>query len=514
MAGALVITDGRGLADGTVLSAEVCVVGGGAAGIAIARSLAGAGRSVVVIESGGFEFDDAVNALNQGALVGEDMTAFDNHRPLDATRQRFLGGSTNCWFGWCRPMDPSDFEPRPWLGVTSWPFRRTEIEPHFDEVAALVEIGPPRFDTATWIAAGAGPAVLDTPTVATTVFQYSPPSRFGERFRDDLTESIDIQVITLANVVEIETPPAADHVSGVAVATLDGNRLRVEASTFVLATGGVEVPRLLLASNRHAPAGLGNTADLVGRYFMEHPFLPVGTIVLGVPRSELALYERQQYAVPRADGTGDGVDAMGVLTISGAAQAEHQCLSSWAMLTLHDPEFDSDPGSSHVTGSQIAELVRRGGADDVTVAALGISGEQLPTAGSRVVLGTEVDALGMPRVAVDWQHHPADRDSFVTALELIGREVGRLGLGRAAVVPGGVGPWDLPLWVQSHHMGTARMADTPADGVVDPDCRVHGIDNLYVAGSAVFPTAGSVNPTFTLLALALRLAHHVDAVLS
>jgi choline dehydrogenase-like flavoprotein len=506
-----VIADGRDVDDRSTLTAQVCIVGAGAAGIPMALTLARRGVDVLLIESGGRNHDDRTNDLNKGDLVGEDMEFLGTPRPIDASRRRYLGGSTNCWFGWCRPMDVDDFGPRPWVGLGGWPFPRTEIEPWFAATARWVEIGPPAFDPPTWQGFGMAEPLVDGREVTSEVFQLSAPLRFGDRYGPDLQSQRDVRVLVNSNVVDIDTTPAADRVTGLTVATFAGNRFRVEADRYVLATGGIEVPRLLLASNRVAPQGLGNATDLVGRFFTEHPAIRCGPIAFGVPLDALDAYAGQGYEVPLATGGRGVVHARATVRLTEQGQSRHEVLNAYGMLEVIEPEELEAAGDEQVSWPQVGELLKLQGAGDTTIARIWISLEQLPQADSRLRLGRERDELGVPRVVLDWRHHPLERDTGVALIRALGAELGHTSSGRAAVRYQGVGPQELAFSVSSHHMGTTKMATDPAHGVVDPDCRVHGVSNLFVAGSAVYPTVGCSNPTFTLIALALRLADHIEA---
>lgn len=502
------IDDGREIPDGSLIRTGLCIVGAGAAGIAMARALRGSGHDVVVLESGGFDYDASTNDLNIGALTGEPMTFADTERPLHETRLRYFGGSTNHWFGWCRPLDPFDFERRAWVPDSGWPISRADIDPWLPGAHELAELGPVEFDPGVWQRRyGLQRPLLSTDLVAATMFQYSPPTRFGERYRGALRKSEDLRILLHSNATRLGATPDADHVSGVDVAVLDGPRFRVEADAFVLATGGVEVPRLLLASNDVQPEGLGNGADLVGRYFMEHPHMVAGRAVLTRAPEKLMAHQIRPYRIDGRD-----VSAQAVFTLTPAAQERYQALnfSTFAFGLYPAAQLDADPGQPGLSGVQVAELMGRSGPHARSVMEFLMISEGGPVRDSRVRLGPELDELGVPRVELDWRHSALDRHTIQTGLEVLGRELGRLGLGRMLVERDGVGPMDAQIDVGSHHMGTTRMSEDPSSGVVDADGRVHGIDNLFVAGSAVYPTGGSANPTLTLLALALRLADHLD----
>jgi choline dehydrogenase-like flavoprotein len=140
--------------------------------------------------------------------------------------------------------------------------------------------------------------------------------------------------------------------------------------------------------------------------------------------------------------------------------------------------------------------------------------EQAPNRESRVMLGEERDRLGCARVALCWSLTSLDRRTFDRGHEILHEELRRANVGSLETAFGPADDaWPPGLRGARHHMGTTRMHVDPRRGVVDPQCRVHGISNLYVAGSSVFPTGGAANPTLTIVALALRLAEHVDGAL-
>lgn len=509
-----VIEEATAVPAGTVVVADLCIIGAGAAGIAIARALRGRGLDIVVLESGGFAADAATTALSEGAIVGEQLRFLEFPLDLTNTRLRFFGGTTNHWMGWSRPLDASDFLARSHVPDSGWPFGRDVLDPYLKEAQELIELSSLGFEPADWAPFGAAAPVLATELVETTMFQYSPPTRFAETYRADLADAGDVRVLLHANAIELDSTPAGDHVTGVEVATLDGIRWRVEARAYVLAVGAIEGARLLLASNRVVPDGLGNAAGLVGRYYMDHPHLFVGRAVMAASPDELDLYRRRPYRVPTAAGDRD-IEALGVFRLTGAAQAAHGTTSILAIpevKSVEDAVASGPQGGHFATTEQIGEAVgAMGGAPIRSVIDFFTMSEQFPNPESRVRLGEERDELGVRRVELDWRVTDRDRRTVQVGLEVIGAELGRLGLGRMLVEEEGEGPMVAPVSTGPHHMGTLRMAADPARGVVDPDSRVHGIDDLFVAGSAVYPTGGAANPTLTLLALGLRLADHLSS---
>lgn len=508
-------TDARALESGTLLEGDLCVVGAGAAGISIALDWVGSGRRVLLLEAGGFSLDADVQDLNGGEIVGRDYYS------LGSTRIRFFGGTTNHWSGWCAPLDPVDFEHRPWVPHSGWPIARSDLDPYYRRAHELVEIGSHRWDVGFWEEEkGTSALPFDGDRIRTKMWQFSPPTRFGPRYRDRIVGAEDVHLVTHANVTEISADRGASRVEGLRVRTLTGNEHQVRADRYVLACGAIQNARLLLASNGQEERGLGNHHDLVGRFFMEHLEVDSGHLALREPRA-LPMYRlRSPQTVAR-----------GHLALSEAVQQERRTLNGTVSLQpgrpseAPDSRIESWPEEASRTIDRWEEREEASADEEASAPrfephshyGLYTRIEQAPNPASRITLAEETDALGVPRVRLDWQLTELDNHSIRELQRAVGEEVGRIGLGRVRLLD-----WltsDDPTWPSFlaggwHHMGTARMAEDPEEGVVNANCRVHGIDNLHVAGSAVYATAGSANPTLTLVALSLRLSDHLKGELT
>jgi len=505
---------------GRTIETDVCVIGGGAAGIALAREFDGAGFDAWLLESGTEAFDRATQDLYIGQLAGRETF------PLDISRLRFFGGTTNHWRGACRPHDPIDFAANDWMPHSGWPISRESLEPYYRRAGKLCELEGDAFtldelgDPETRIPGFDG-AVVETP-----VFQFSPPTRFGTAYREALQRSRNVTVCLGANVTALRAQDPPRWIDRVEVKTLGGHGWSLRARHFVLATGAIENARLLLASNDVAAAGLGNGHDNVGRYFMDHLIASRGGTLVARPGSVAGLFldlYRQGWHRPKAMlNLGAGARARYRLGghsimlfpaasspglqsyryLSGVLETDHEIQDLWKH--IGNILSDASDVASH--------LYYRHWSDDPQPVKFNLYSqcEQAPNPDSRVVLTNERDALGMPRVALDWRLSELDRRTLVEGQRLIAEEIGRVGLGRVQTAFEGL-PEPLPGSIigDYHHMGTTRMHASPRHGVVDADCRVHGVGNLHVAGSSVFPTCGSANPTLTLLALTLRLADHL-----
>jgi len=450
-------------------AADFAIIGGGVAGIVLARRLARR-HSVILIESGGLDPDPATQSLYEGEVTGLRYS-------LNGSRMRLLGGSSNHWGGWCSPMDPEDFDAQPWIEHSGWPIDYTDLETYYAPASEILDLGGSSF--ATDPLAGSNDPVhrIAVNDFRQRLYRFSHPvTRMGKKYQSELEQSDRIAVLLNANLVDLVPDSQQTRIRGATIRTLSGRRGTIQARQFVLACGGIENARILLNTNRLHDQRIGNGTNLVGRFFMEHPH---ADLVHFVPHD--FAWCTAQRALRRDHDHWIGL----AVTLTRHALVANKCLN----FTGHF--FNAECQSS----------------DMMTLGAM-IS--QAPNPESRVMLADKPDALGVPRVRLEWKLCELDWASMCTAARLLGTHFGRLGLGRVRI----------PDWLQdknpaaigygSHHMGTTRMSANPESGVVDRNCQVHGVNNLYVAGSSIFPTGGAVNPTLTLTALALRLGEYLD----
>ncbi len=510
--------DAKKLAKNFSIDVDVCIVGAGAAGITLARDLAARNRSVALIESGSYDFDADTQALYAGAVVGHDFT------PLDRDRLRFLGGTTNHWGGSCRPFDALDLE--------DWPIGLDVLEPYYRRAYEVVQLGGNyNFDPNDWSTDDARPMPAGAGVnLKSGLFHYSPPTRFGTVYRNDLSTAEGLSVYLDANLVDIETNDTADRVTGLKLACLDGKQFHARAKQFVLAAGGIENPRLLLNANRVQKAGLGNQFDRLGRYFMDHPYLIGGATVL----ADAASPEMRFFAMrPMRESTVAGH----VCATDETRRREKLPPFAISIFTLGGTGAEPSPVAlpqairrnlSEASANQIDYYLSRV-VDELEKPAdwlfnkvwreppgvyttLYICGP-FPDPQSRVMLGDGVDALGMRKIKLDWRLPANFEQQMQRAHELLGQDLGRAGLGRLRIESSATGHDPMENMNHGHHhMGTTRMHNDPRQGVVDADCRVHGINNLFIAGSSVFTSYACDDPTMTIVALALRLSNHLKSL--
>ncbi|HEY5458210.1 MAG TPA: GMC family oxidoreductase [Sphingomicrobium sp.] len=511
------------------VTADVAIVGSGAAGQAAARRLLSRGCSVVLIESGGIDHDDATADFNRGDIVGQE------YHPLDHSRLRFFGGTTAIWGGRVAEFDPIDFERRDWVPHSGWPFGPAEIHSYLAEARAL--LGVDGVDT-TRLPRPYQLQRLSSDELAVRWWSFDP---IFDRFTIDRAADLDTDprctLLLHATVREVVLADDAASVERLDVRTPSGRSVDIRARHYLLAAGGIENPRILLASNSVASAGIGNSYDQVGRYFMEHPHARGGRIVGRADWRWLASFAKRKVG---------GVEVSPAITPAEALQRREGLLNSALTIAVRQPEGGNHSlpkraylhvkhrtaptrrgrslwkftkylvrGYTGLTGPFHPWLMKRISGLDL---ALVIRAEQAPNPDSRVMLGAEKDAVGMPRVKFDWRLSAIDVDSVAGLVDAVGRESRRLGLGD--VEPAGWLANPDKRWVSDelvsahpiggfHHMGTTRMSSDPRRGVTDGWGQVHGLPNLHIAGSSLFPTAGWANPTLTILALTLRTADRI-----
>lgn len=542
------LIDARNIPETATLDADVCIVGGGVAGIALARELAGRAFSVMLLESGGLETSAETQALDEGTNAGFP------YYPLDTARARSLSGSSALWHvplganrvgARMRPMDPLDFDERDWVPYSGWPFAASHLASYYERAQAMCGLGAPSFAVEDWEDARERPRLpLPEDLAQTIIYKFCCREHFGRRVRQAVLDAENVTTCLHANVLRIETDSAGSRVTRLKMGTLPGGRFEVTARQFVLAAGGIEIPRLMLLSNRTHTAGLGNEHGLVGRFFMEHLHFWSGILVPDDPDvfARTALYNDVQ--------TVNDVPVLGKLALPEAVIRRERLLNQNIQLIparlpdpFKHPRLSGKPVDSLKTmlrgegGEDIAQHLRNiaGGWDQFAKAGLkrvrsavarlperpvflfANMTEQIPNPRSRVTLGEKRDAFGQRQAQLEWEIDAQDIRSAVRTQKLVGAALERAGIGRVFLdLDGGEPPRQDGSFADQrgthggyHHMGTTRMHRDPKQGVVDPECRVHGLANLYIAGPSVFPTGGYANPALTIMSLSIRLGDHL-----
>lgn len=541
------IADADDVQNSAVLQADVCVVGGGPAGIALTLALSERGLSVLLLESGRMELDAATQLLYAGEVADERL-----HSPPDKYRQRRMGGSSAIWGGRCMPFDPIDFETRSQVPHSGWPLSYDDLLPYYPQANALAEAGRFRYDAGEALGPQVAPMIrdFDSPRVRTSGLErFSCPTHFGSRYAKRLQLAPGVQVLLGANCTAVRLQADGRSVRALEVATLAGKRFSVVPRATVLAAGGLETARLLLASRDVTPTGVGNLHDVVGRYYMCHIAGNVGTLTVHGPTGNVrhgyemapeGVYCRRRLSVTATEqrrlGLANAVARLHFPRITDPAHRNGVLSGLFLARKLISYEYGKrlNDGNTATLGTYAHHLLNVV-ADPLDTTAflahwlarrslaerkfpsvilrnrtnrfsLEVHGEQMPQAGSRVTLTDQVDALGMPQLRVDWRYSRADIDSLQRTLDLLVQEFAQSGVGRFDYNRDTLEEDLLRFGAYGgHHIGTARMGHDVRTSVVNADCQVHSVHNLFVAGSAVFPTSSQANPTLTLIAMSLRL---------
>jgi choline dehydrogenase-like flavoprotein len=471
------------------LTFDICIMGAGPAGITLARKLGGQGFAVGLFEGGGLEQSPDSQDLYKGTIGAQP------YFPLDGARLRFFGGSSNHWGGWTRALDAHDFEPRDDHPMSGWPIAKADLDPYAEEADAILDL-PPHFTPPDMFGGTAG-------TLVPGYFRFSnPTTRFGQKYREELRTSDKVTVFLNANLVDIRLDDSRSTVTEAVFRGLKRPGLvPVKARMFALCLGGLENPRALLNANSQVGPGIGNENDLVGRYFLEHPHVPVGNVVVRQPITFMMVYSptpefmRENHILSFGMRIGNfSLVPDGVFT--GAFKAQPSCAQPFEALLAAAMDGADPACPAHVGGAFVAF-------------------EQSLNPDSRVRLTSERDRFGLRRAELDWNLTDMDLRTLRVATRELGQKMAEKDVGRLKVIDWlldeSVKPGLDQLWGGSHHMGTTRMSNDPRTGVVNESQRIHALDNLYVGGSSVFASSGHANPTYTIVQLTLRLSDHLAA---
>jgi choline dehydrogenase-like flavoprotein len=531
----------------TDIEADICIVGAGPAGITLARALArhDPRRRVLLVEAGNPDGPGPAQDLYRG-----DTSHPAFHQPPHTDRTRGLGGTSALWGGRCMPYDPSDFAPRPAGQVPGWPIAFDDLLPYYRAAQREAECGDWAYDAVT---AGLDGAMIDGAATDAlhldSLERWSPPTHFGKAHRDELRQSVTITV--LFGAVATGMTHRDGRVTRLALRDLRGGRaLHVRAGRFVLAGGGLEVPRLLMHTQAGTGTALGDHSGWLGRGYMCHVggviarvvLTPGRPVVFGYEQDQAGVYLRRRLTLGAAARQAQGLPNLYMLLdrplLDDAGHNSAILSLTYLAKRMFQPQSRTAPPEgrfahyrSHLrnllfgapevlsvlprfgrarllAGRRVPSLLLRSRDNSFH---LYFHAEQEPLRDSRLTLGPDWDGAGMARLRIDARLSDRDADGIVKAHGVVGAELERTGAGRLEFL--GADPAALVAACKctlGHHIGAARMAARPEDGVVDPDGQVFGIDNLFVASAAMLPTSSQAHPTLTVVALALRLAERLD----
>lgn len=553
------LIDSHDLTEGHIIKTDVCIIGSGPSGVTLARELAHSSSHVTLLESGGLSQDPAIQDLSIGNTIGDEFLS------LKSTRNRQFGGNSNVWSiklsrqqnrHWQMgvryvPLDSIDFQQRDWVPHSGWPISREDLLPYYRKAQQVAHSGPFAYESQDWSDKQVKPIEWVGNSFTSKVYQFGPRHVFHQDYLEELSQSQNVNIYLYATAVELELRPNSQVIKRVRCTNSTGKTYWVEARLFVIATGGIETAKLMLASNQSQPCGIGNENDLVGRFFMDHILLDIGSLYPASVElfAQSAFYDKRQV---------DGYSVMGHLALKEEVMARNQLMNSTIILfprpnlrqtkamaalkDLTEQGYLKKPLPRYWPLITQKLLQVAGGLDHIATAAyLGrrydqslwpgfgrggwaeqphthgrfkrfevlLQTEQAPDPANRVLLSQDRDALGIPRAELHWRWGQANIDSARRIQDLFSNAVEKTALGHFAAAKREGQPYLPGPAGMAHHIGTTRMSANPQTGVVNPDCRVHSVPNLYIASSSVFPTGGYANPTLTILALSLRLADHL-----
>jgi choline dehydrogenase-like flavoprotein len=558
------IEDLSSLGTGATIDADLVIIGGGPAGLTIAREFFGTSTRVLIVESGQLVEGPQFTALNAVESVGEPKgesarRRIECHGPLSPSwsnesqaygvRCRVLGGSSHAWRGKSAAFDHVDFAAREWIPYSGWPFGLETLLPYLDRAAEVLNLGPNCYDDRLWERMGVNPPQpqLDPSLLKSFFWQFARSRsdkmdyfRFGPEFVT--SDAPNVRVLLNATATRIDTDEAGASFQGLEVSTIDGGRSSVRATAAVLAASGIENPRLLLVSNGVHSNGLGNQNDIVGRFLMDHPTASIGRFKVEdipavmkrfglyglkhrdrthmyqhglVPSKELQERERLLHCTVfmseerAADDPWDALKRLlraksdrPISDLRAVAFRPDLLAKGVAMRVLESNAF---------AGREIRGLPHK-------LTGLRIDGitEQRPDPESRITLSDKSDALGVPIARVNWRIDNDARRTLIRIGHLLADELPRAGLPRPLLEDwiAEERPQDSVITDHGHTAGTTRMSEDAKLGVVDSNCQVHGVAGLYVAGASVFPTSGHANPTLMIVSLAIRVADKIKVDLA
>ena len=513
-------------------TADICVIGAGTAGLTLVRELLGSGYTVVVLESGGTTVEEETQKLYACTVTGLP------HRGYLQGRFRTLGGTSTRWGGQLLPLTALDLDHREWIGAGAWPLSYAELQDYYRRVERLFGVDEDPYEPGAvnrWLCAGTG---FDTSHFTARYAKWPPFARrnLARLVGKDCAESRAVEVVLHANVTELSLNADGTRVVSVKARTLDGASIDVKAKHVVVATGTLETIRLLLASSGVAVGGIGNHSGHLGKNFQDH---------LSLRAAELFPRSIRNFEHRFAPFFIEGTMRTARLELSANMQRDGKLLSCFGQVLFETPDesgfaelreglrrfqarrnpWPSLKGWTNIL-RDIPNMCRLGAVrflkqrvayPDNARFHLQVDVEQCPNVESTVSLGPARDALGMPMLTLNWRIKSLEKRTMQEYVRLFRHEWERLDLGDAR--------WNQKLfqdgdrWLEDvidvyHQTGGTAMSEHPSGGVADPQLRVHGVDNLFLASCSVFPSAGSANPTFTLLALTVRLADHLRALLA
>jgi choline dehydrogenase-like flavoprotein len=509
---------------------DVCIVGAGAAGITLAASLAKIGVRTLLLEAGGRRY----SSRDQDAYQG-DVEKGLTYTGLYDGRFRTLGGTTTQWAGQILELDDFVFDQRPWVPGSGWPFSKTELLPHYKRAAALEGLADGPEDAGEiWRLLGLQSPPLGSDLVS-SFSRFTLNTDFAALYRDALQNEANLTLYIHANACEFVVAGDNTTISAIRCRTLNGREAIFQARFFVLCAGGIEACRLLLQPRSDGTAVPWSRTDLVGRHFQDHLLCHVADVLHLNPAfsnmyadffslNGYRFQHKVKLAVPAQQRLGT-LDVAGFITqFTGGYDDMARAYETVRWIRTRRFEQLTPSRLVHLT-TQFHKLLwhkipysrstQRKAWRPPRALKLNANCEQNPLSQGRITLSSRRDALGLFRVKVHWKASEQELHSVRKYVDVVRDTFERNGLGQVRPIPSFYNDDEFASTIRDsfHHIGGTRMATTESSGVVDPNLRIFGTKNGFVCSTSVFPSAGFANPTHTLLALALRLADHLQRLI-
>lgn len=477
---------------------DLCIVGSGPAGLSLASQFFDTDISVVILESGPVDPSEQHDKLNHCISTGV--------REVDGvnSRLRCFGGAGRLWAGVCAPMSNSDFEGYPHLGINGWPISLSDLDDHYESAAELLQVNISSFskpvDVLSTQVGDAFPK-LELNGVKANIYAKARAKDLSKVLKRRFLGARNIKILTNATVLDFNA--SNGHIGSVVTSTIGGKKFDIKARYFALCTGALEVPRLLLASSLYADL---DVPKHLGRNFMSHPaFTKLANITLfndgrscvnkrgGEYNVDYELFEKD---IEAADILRHNISMSPIYSLKGKG-------------TNAEKNFAANLGIRSKMEELFCRLIGKRQWSQSWSVSIGI--EQEPLLQRQLQLANQVDELGMQKLIIDaGSISPLEKKTIFEALKGLGRSLvmGRIGVLEASqtfLSDEYLNRQD-PI---NHHIGTTKMGSNKDAGVVDENLKIFDFKNIYISSSAVFPTSSNVNPTFTIVALSLRLGSHL-----
>jgi len=520
------LTDSRTIEGPANLTADICIMGAGVAGITLANELKDKYDNIILLDAGGEHYEESIQEFYDAHTVSPFYP-----NPKDS-RLRFLGGASNHWANNTSPFSPIDFEKRSWVPNSGWPIGYNDLAPFYVKAAMYCQTESDSYNPDYWLPKLQKQTLLTGANYSELAIAKAsvPPTRFFHVHGNALVKSSKVHIYSYASVTDLTFNPNDQSVKKIKFSSYNRLEHSIQADKFVMAFGGLENARMLLYFNNKYNNQLGNKFDNVGRYFMDHPTLNAAQIFSKSDQlNNMSTMDKQRFIVAFFQLTESTLreNETTNLRMPVVAANEYQMsdgISSFHILkqAIAEREVPEQFGkhlSNFVSDiDMVMEAVARKQFDTTLFDdATAISGfqipmmiEQTPHRSNRIYLSKRKDKLGIPKLNIEWELKQSDRDYLWRTLELFGRDLGALSLGRLRLLKERSSRlFGDQMGFGHHHMGTTRMSDSPETGVVDSHQKIFGTNNFYVAGCSVFPTGSHIPPTLTIAATTIRLAQHL-----